>query len=172
MTALIDKTNSLTILDRMAQIVKTGRTTRGHYLSDPIHEDDDPMPKNLHGVCGGREFCAVGSLWIAADIHPEADGYGDIILPGVNQEERHDYAQKVPGLKLALDALNQASEDFRAVLDSEGLYDPSEAGHFYDAIEALFEGTDEHDLTPQDLITVINQAKYLIQTGAVFSTEA
>lgn len=86
--------------------------TRVGYLEIPRsqHRSDD-SPQEDHTLCEGAKACAVGALYLAADIVPIRDG-GGAYLPGVKMNQRAAFLLQ-PGneaLYLAMRAANQAAQ--------------------------------------------------------------
>jgi hypothetical protein len=162
------KKQALDALEGMKEIVKKEMLVRGEYLTQEIV---NPKLANAGAICGGRQYCAIGSLWAGAGIHPQKDKDGNWILPGAdadhpNRGSREVFLRNRHGLRTAYNALNAAAEQHiqRHGIETEG--------EFEAAIEDLFESfdyaEDDSDYTPryavdpQDLIKIIDSARRIL----------
>lgn len=107
MSARTPRFTALEILDRMEQIVEAEQIVHGCYIAD-----DTPPQRGHRALCGGRQACAVGSLYLAAGRRPKADAWGDPYLPGVEPKERDAVMGRNPELRRAYDALNAAARRY------------------------------------------------------------
>lgn len=134
MPAESTKRKALETLDNMRLIVKRGRLKHEGYVSEIVDE-------KLHqsgAICDGRNYCMLGTAWVAYGVKLTADSWEDD-LPGVSQGfRRDDFLAHRPGLKLVYDALNQAA---RVRLDrlGYGRYREDERISFKSEAEAYFE---------------------------------
>src|SRR3954470_25080319 len=111
MPAESTKQKALEILDNMKLIVKRGRLKHDEYVSDEVAD------RKLHetgAICDGRNYCMIGTLWVAGGVKPEI-GWGiwgglNATLESVSQPDRPAFLKHRPDLKLAYDALNEAAE--------------------------------------------------------------
>lgn len=166
-------------LDGMAEIVAKEMLVKGDYVGDEIDAD----LKAQGAICGGHKYCAIGSLWAGAGIHPKRDVYTyisgdkDVIfsLPGVTNRERDSFLDKHPGLKVAYDALNEAAEDF--ISEHEVPEELLDRHQFSAAVEALFEGAYADDewnpsnegfegIGSPELLEIIEDAKQRVAAAA------
>jgi hypothetical protein len=159
-------------LDRMAEIVRAEMTVRLSYVGSIVRPD----LAESGAICGGRQHCAIGALWVAHGVPYLRDADDDDVdLPGVAQSERLDFLDRDPELALAHDALGAAADAFaersgrRPIsvdLGYPGLsyaYPPESAPSYrygfssVSKIEALFEGM--IDLSKDDLLGVVLDAR-------------
>lgn len=146
---------AIAALDGMATIVRAG------YVSQDIVK-----PQREKALCGGRQFCAIGSLWTGYGAKPRLD-YGYWELEGSeDDEERETFLSRRPALKAAYDALNRAATSLHAQRPDLRLNESFSA-----PIEALFEQAPKRwrwrdadepapsQLTRSDLLKIIASAK-------------
>lgn len=144
------RAKALSALEGMRGIVRREMCHPGAYVEADV---SNPVLAAKGAICGGRKHCAVGSLWVGGGIRPKVDEYGDLVLPGVYEEERRDFLIHRPGLRLAYDSLNNEAQAFINGHDVE----PNEI--FSAPIEALFEAEYNNGLTKRDLLSIIAAAK-------------
>lgn len=157
---------ALTILDGMESITRNEMLTRGTYVTEDII---DLELAEQGAICGGRQACMVGSMWLAAGVKLEFDEIGELTLPGVFLEERQAFLEDRPALAMAYYAMNSVSHDY--IIDHNlrnwrwDHRDPAE-----DWMEALFEAANpltEHYrplVETQDLLHLIVRARMLIKS--------
>lgn len=175
-------------LEGMKEIVKAEMLIRSHYV-DPEHVDQER--KEAGAICGGHKACAIGSLWLAYGIKPDyqpppttLSGKGTWTLPGTDElfsvkgQRRAEFLRNRPGLKLALNALDDAAE--RWYERHAGEYELSECHEFQSMIERVFEGDlglpfapDEYYSRPEDrktsrkhMLSIINSAIRQVRTAS------
>lgn len=122
---------ALKALDGMRQIVENEMLTRGQYTTDDVVK-----PEMKGSICGGRKYCAVGSLWAAhgVKVTPIARAWVTTFsLPGVEPELRENFLKHRHGLRTAYEALNDAASDY--IYANNAKIDNA----FEAPIEALFE---------------------------------
>ena len=154
------KTKALSALDGMRKIVQHEMLARGVYVTEDI---ENPHLAQAGAICGGRQHCAIGSLWVGGGIKYTFSSYGEITLPGVQQHERKKFLSHRPGLRLAHRALNEAAETFS---QKYGLDDDERADTFFeDPIERLFEGFYGSELTRRDMLNIISAAKRKVKAA-------
>ena len=157
---------AVTILDGMESIARNEMLTRGVYVTDDIVS---PQLAEQGAICGGRQACMVGSMWLAAGVKLELDEVGFPRLPGVTLGERQEFLAERPELAMAYDAMNSVSHDY---IIYHGLSNwrwehrnPTEGW-----MEALFEATQSYGITyyslieTKDLLHLIDQARTLIKS--------
>jgi hypothetical protein len=146
---------ALDALDGMATIVKREMTGRVGYVSQYTY---DKRLAESGAICGGRKYCAVGSLWVGAGIKPEGHD-GTVNLPGTDEDERDAFLRGRHGLRLAYNALNEAAD---AYVKRTGA---RKTALFEAPIEALFEGQ-ANGLNRTELLKVVNDAKRRVRKVA------
>lgn len=152
---------AVNILGRMESIVRNEMLTRGVYVTDHIV---DPELAEQGAICGGRQACMVGSMWLAA---------GYLTLPGVTiVEERQEFLAERPALAMAYDAMNSVSHDY--IIDQDLHHWRWEDRYPIEGwMEALFEATTSATsnyggcraiVETKDLLHLIDQARTLIKS--------
>lgn len=96
------------ILEGVREIGNNEMMTRGNYVS---HDVVRPDLADKGAICGGRQACAVGSLFLAAGVP------FDIAARVSTGFERHRFMADHPDLRAAYDALNAAA--YRYIGDHE-----------------------------------------------------
>lgn len=152
---------ALETLDRMKQIVKNDMLVAGEYLSVTVV---DRELREAGSVCRGHKACAIGSLLLAYGVKPERrDDFGWWKLPTPATVDPSAFARTRPGLRIALDALNQEAE--KKIASSDEIRWLIEEGvTFNEPIERLFEnayGSEFVDRTT--MLQIINNAKRRIK---------
>lgn len=151
------KESALDALEGMRQIVRREMLIAGCYIDDEI---SNARLARSEAICGGRKHCAIGSLWAGYGVKPKwRNGY--LYLAGVERDIRNRFTKTRPGLRVALDALNAAANQF-AEKNGIRIY-----GIYNDSIEDLFEGHYGNKLTKRDLLNIISTAKRNIKSGKV-----
>lgn len=107
-------------------------------------------------LCNGHTMCAVGSLWIGGGVKPQFVG-GVMTLPSAFPGSRLEIIQRMPGLALAYETMNEVCEKF-CIKNDLALDDVCYEG----AMEVLFElhGADE-----KTMLKLIGQAVKKIEKG-------
>lgn len=118
-------------LDGLISIAEREQLQQGIYVSHNI----DQELKNEGAICGGRQACLVGSLYLAHGVKAEKTGSktswynyykgdwerdeaGDMVyideyeLPGVDPDNRDEFMQKRAALRLAYQYLNLAAHNY------------------------------------------------------------
>ncbi len=127
-----DRTEALAILDRFQQIVGNEALVRGAYVTPVV------APSRINKVCGGRNACAIGSLWLAAGVAPVFK-YSTWELPGTLTGRAEFLENQPAALRLAYGVLNEAAE-FYAVQSGIHWCEVEDEGEMYeDSLENLFE---------------------------------
>lgn len=157
------RSKALKALDGMAEIVRNERLIRGQYI------DDEFEPEMATAVCQGHRYCAIGSLWAGygVKVKRSKDYWGeyDYALPGTSEgDDREAYLKNRPGLRAALEALNEASDAF--VEENPDALLPDIYHQFNDSIEHLFENSDEEVVDSDTLLTIIANARERIAVNA------
>lgn len=140
-------------LNGVIQIAKNEMLQQGLYIS----EVRDEKLAEQGAICGGRNACLVGSLWLGYGIKPVGDALFPE-LPGTDDDERRKFIRNRPGLRLALDALNEEAI-------KEGGPVPAD-GYFSDAAEHYFERTLKNRPQPvvkAEVIKLAQRAKRKLQ---------
>lgn len=101
------RNHALKALDGMEEIVGAEMFVRGEYFEEEI-----TAPERKGNICGGRRYCAVGSLWAAYGVKLRRNEWGDISLPGITTFERDKFLVRRPGLHLAYKSLNDAASEY------------------------------------------------------------
>lgn len=163
------RAKALKALDGMATIVKAERLERGVYVSDEVVD-----PRRAGALCQGRNYCAIGSLWVGAGIRPTIGRWVDlderprvtVSLPGaaLTEKGRAEFMRRRPGLRVAYQALNAAADDYieRRNIDRQELLE-AVGDDFEASIELLFEG--DEDLGRTELLKIINSAKRKVRAS-------
>lgn len=155
---LTKEQEALKALDGMEEIVRNEMVIRGTYATDDIVNSE-----LLDSICGGRQYCAIGSLWVGYGFKYDAEE--GLIGVGDDEYERNDFVDEHPGLRVALDALNARAQKYMDKHEIAG------ASGFNDPIEALFEAqtydTETSTYSPvvsrKDLLKIIRKAKKTIE---------
>lgn len=126
---------AINALVNMSIIVENEMVASGSYITDVVDTS------KTDAICGGRKACAIGSLWVGYGIEPviihrENADVDDVILPGVDQNERREFFREHPGLGLAYKELNNATD--RWIKDHPGRY---QMRCYQSSLEGLFEGS-------------------------------
>lgn len=161
---------AVNILSRMEEIARNEMLTRGVYVTDYIV---DPELAEQGAICGGRQACMVGSMWLAAGVKLEPDEVGQLTLPGVTiVEERQEFLAERPALAMAYDAMNSVSHDY--IIDQDLHHWRWEDRYPIEGwMEALFEATTSATsnyggcraiVETKDLLHLIDQARTLIKS--------
>jgi hypothetical protein len=161
-----DRTEALAILDRFQQIVDNEALVRGLYVTPVV------APARIDKACGGRNACAIGSLWLAAGVAPVfRDGTWD--LPGTVRGRAKFLEDQSASLRLAYGVLNEAAQFYAVQSDIHWSEDEDENGAepYEDDLENLFErGRRDGDLIdPSELTQVIAIARDRITDMALAS---
>lgn len=142
--ATINKSDARTAyeaIDGIIQIAKREQLKQGFYIS----QDIDQELKNEGAICGGRQACLIGSLYISYGIKGrwQSDSWGgkDWGLPGVNPRQRERYLKNKPDLKLAYETLNETAlryikKNYPYNIDDQDETEPIEgwAEHLFESI--------------------------------------
>ncbi len=114
--------DAIKILDGIEEISRNQMLVRGTYITDVVDQD----LAAAHSICGGRQACMVGSMWIAAGvwimhngemelpgvtIHKMPNGSGIVYSDYPNMNMREIVLTTRPDLKLAYDTMNEVSFD-------------------------------------------------------------
>lgn len=132
------------ILRGVIEIASNEMLIRGTYLTSDVVRPD---LAETGALCGGRQACAVGSLFLAARVLREDIGFF------ADMDERVDFMSDRPALAQAYAALNEAAVQHVAENEIKDPYwdgrtDPGDSGG---AAEAFFEGPSfEATLDPID----------------------
>lgn len=128
------------VLDGIQEIARAEMLEHGLYLSEKVEN-----PDRSGAVCHGHKACLVGSAYLGYGVRRRYDPWGYWELPGVGMNaDRTKFVAKRPGLKLALESLDQVAERWmkRRGVQIEGFirhrlaYTPIPGA----IAEALFEG--------------------------------
>jgi len=159
------RVEALAILDRMQTMVDNEMVAHVGYVNEYVVRPD---LKEAGAICGGRNACVVGSLWLAAGAKPrKVQGeWGEIVeLPGVEPGKRKGYLSRKPELKLAYRALNDAAQ---AYVDSDDslVYEPECVTE--GPLEGLFENSfrDGRNIDPFELTGIIATARAAIEASS------
>lgn len=151
---------ALAILDRMQTMVDNEMVAHVGYIGEDIVRPD---LKKADAICGGRNACAVGSLWLAAGVRLRKNkDWGDVELPGVDHERRSAYLKRKPALRYAYDALNAAAQTYIDSDESLGSLRCAPG-----ALEDLFENWFRRgrSIDPSELTHVIAAARAAIEAA-------
>ena len=179
--------DAIKILDGIEQIARNQMLVRGVYITDEVVRPD---LAEAHTICGGRQACMVGSMWIAAgfikweDTHengiliPELPGVtvnrlpdGKPIVRGDSEEDWYVSKRELairtrPDLKLAYDTMNAVCFEHPKAQDRA--LNPG------NAMEQLFESQDYDEfgnerpvLTDDDLFAILETARQRIRAQVV-----
>ncbi len=104
---------TLQVLSNMRQIVENETLVHSVYISERV---DRPDLAEAGAICGGHHACAVGSLYLAAGVEPDIDGYGAASLPDANQyhDDRLLFMADKPALLEAYNTLNLVAGEYLA----------------------------------------------------------
>lgn len=157
------KTKALDALEGMRQIVDAEMLVHGQYFTDDV----DPL--KAANVCGGRKYCAIGSLWAGAGVpikrmvEKDPDGDWDYLaLPGVEQEDREGFLRRRPALRAAYNALNDAAFSYAL---KHGLTNKMRPKAEFEApVEALFESR-KVTIGRNELLEIIASAKRKVKAA-------
>lgn len=157
MSAVSDRTrqSALNALAGMEQIVDAEMLIHGEYATDVIVNS---KLFESGAICGGRQYCAVGSLWVGGGIKYDRR----LGLPGVAPYQRDAFLAHRPGLRLAYEALNEAAQGWARRTRRLGEFvndtrDPDEVAKI--TIEDVF----EHDYTDRDKIGRRDMLRFIAQ---------
>lgn len=147
-----NKQKAIDALEGMRLIVKREMLVRGEYVTDDIK---NPKLAEEGALCQGRQYCAIGSLWIGGGVKLHLGEYlgwageylgwaGEVAyfeaeLPGVFESARPDFLRRRPGLKLAYESLNAAAADWIKKYDLDKVVNHPNKEEYKAEIEALFE---------------------------------
>lgn len=170
MSQLSEKTvdKAIDVLDGIREITKNEMLVARQYVSQDIV---DPELAAEGAICGGRNACLVGSAYLAAGIKLKKDDMGFVDLPGIGDaDDRARFRKNRPGLRVAMDALNEAAlarieklpEDEQNYVLYEGIVSIENEG---DAAECLFENTPIH-ANREDILKLVTEAKRIIRRKA------
>jgi hypothetical protein len=161
-------------IERMEQIVVAEMMMHMEYISDEV----DEKRREEGAICGGHRACAVGSLWLAHGIRPwlsydwdSEEGRRVIYgaqLPYVSANERAEIMDRLPQLRIAYDALNQAAMEVLEEYAEEHGYesvsqlatDMGASIGYNGAMEAMFESNldderDDYEMSPDDKVRML-----------------
>lgn len=167
MPAESTKEKALKALDGMAEVVKNEMLVHNTYVSDTVV---DPVLAEKGAICHGHAACAIGSLWLGARVRMELDcecqGIKYWEMPGTAPSEREEFVARRPGLRLALDALNEEAHKYgeRHGLITHSLIGRSGGITYVAGIEALFE-RNPYEVGRKQLLQVINNAKRKVRAA-------
>lgn len=170
MTNIDDTAKAISALVGMREIVENEMLVRGEYVTPVVNKE----LAETGAVCGGRKYCAIGSLWAGYGIQPRlanvnpSSAWADFpVLDGAIEKAttstyspwngvigRSEFLAEHPALALALDHLDAVAKEFAEANDLTDDIDPE----FSSIMEGLFESTDDHDLSRNDLLDIINEA--------------
>lgn len=166
--AVVD--DALRTLDGIRQITKNEMLIHGEYVTDNVRN------KKLAAegaVCGGRKACLVGSAYIAYGVPLQITEHYDywrektverVELPGIgDKRNRAGFRRYRPGLRLAMEALNDAAERKLATLSERrqrAIRENVDDGIYPDLAESLFETG--KGLNREDVLKLVTQAKRIV----------
>lgn len=167
-----DKKAALQALDGIIEIAKNDMLRQGVYLTDEVKNQE---LKKAGAVCGGKQACLYGSLWVSAGYRRVGS---DRLLYGVASKKRERYMKDKPALKIASDALEQAAKRRIVQLDRESRDDIEYMAemHFNNSFaEAYFESDvvrlpkvewaseDNPKADPKKIISLVRSAKKIVE---------
>lgn len=92
------KAKALATIDGMAEINDAEMMHPGTYVTDVVR------PERKHAICGGREACLIGSMFLAYGVRAgEAETYSPA------GALRRDYLDRHPDLGVVYDVLNEVA---------------------------------------------------------------
>lgn len=124
------KKQALKALDGMREIVNNEMLIHGQYVTEDVIN-----PTMADSLCGGRQYCAIGALWVGAGVKVERR-YGGVALPGAMYWQRSRFVAGRPALAAALDHLDAAAERYAK---RHGITVDEEAAIGESSLEDLFE---------------------------------
>lgn len=140
------RAKALKTLDGMVEITKNEMLARGVYFSDQVVRRD---LAESGALCGGRRACLIGSAWVAYGVKLDKEA----VLPGTDEDERHQFLRNRPALNAVYKALNNAAQ---RKFDRDP--DLVERDH-ESAAEALFEGNYGERINRTDILRLIASAR-------------
>lgn len=178
-----DERKAISTCDGVIRIANNEMLQQGVYVSRDIV---NPALEREGSICGGRNACLVGSIYLAHGV-PFKDMDHEGHIPSFFAYGRESYMADKPALRLAYDAFNQAAfdtlereysdvipyvqewdEDSECYLCTDVPDEPSEGwGEWF--FEKALEGQ-EDSFIQQEVIRVANRAKELIESGLVAAT--
>jgi hypothetical protein len=166
--------DAIKILDGIEEIARNQMLVRGLYITDEVVRPD---LAEAHSICGGRQACMVGSMWIAAGFVSWQEGGDNCLipeLPGVTTERLPDgttYSEEYEGSTrtAAFSAAGRrdlalAYQTMNSVCADHPKWD--EKSNPMNAMEILFEAQDENYqpiLTDDDLFAILDTARERIR---------
>lgn len=184
------KKRALKVCDGVIAIAHNEMLIHGTYVTQGVVNEE---LKKKGSVCGGRAACLVGSMFIAHGDMPAKPkkSEGARVWDGIFSDNRDDWINQRPALKLAYQAFNTAAKNIVDAEHSEWSNSNPSAGPYKDWAEFYFEeiignqggceterqvstpagGTEllriPYEETRYEIIRVAEDAKVLIKTGAV-----
>lgn len=156
------KDKALANCDGVIKIAQNEMLLQGEYITGVVSE----KLRANGSICGGRQACLVGSMFLAHGRLPKDIDYVFSVSSWSGEMNRFDYMATRPALKLTYDAFNEAaSRLLQRQYDMDPTAEPEQGwGEFY------FETTladEEHNVIREKVISLARDAKKLIKSGAV-----
>jgi hypothetical protein len=154
---------ALATCDGVIEIAKNEMLVRGNYITGIV---DDKL-KQQGAICGGRQACLVGSLYLA---HGVPEMFGPFFSFSASKRENH--MRYRPALRLAYYAINEAAHRRMKVTNPDklarltrryGVPDEGWGEFFFET----FLRSRPNAVVLAEVVQVIRSAKRLIRSGAV-----
>lgn len=133
--------DAMATLDNMEQIAKAEMMVQGTYITDYV-----VAPERVDAICGGRQACLLGTMWIANGVPLD-----DVENSVGDDTSREEAMEERPSLKVVYDAMNE-----EAVKLSKQLGMRTHLRNWHSPAEALFE---LDRLSKDQVLVLINRTR-------------